>query len=145
MMKNKNMKKITIYIILIIFLVISLSGIIIAYGQLFPMSYFERIAIVSISAGLLGSVVYMTRGFYQSIAEKTDENKMFDFNRWIWWYLCRPIMGAIAGLILFIIIYLAFDLDQTDKNILAIFLTSFLSGYNFHEFIEKRISKKIEI
>ena len=139
------MKKLIIYTLLIFFLAVSLLGIVIAYKQLFSISYFERTALVAISAGILGSVVYMTRGFYQSLAEKNDENKMFDFNRWVWWYLCRPIMGAIIGLILFIIIYLAFDLDQTNKNILAIFLLSFLSGYNFHEFMEKRITKKIEI
>ena len=131
------MKKLTIYTLLIIFLAVSSLGIVIAYKQLFSISYFERVALVAISAGMLGSVVYMARGFYQSLAEKNDENKMFDFSRWVWWYLCRPIMGAITGLILFIIIYLAFDLDQTNKNILAIFLLSFLSGYNFHVFMEK--------
>lgn len=139
------MKKIIIYIILLIFLAISLFGIIIAYEQLFPINYFERAVIAAVSAGLLGSVVYMTRGFYQSIVEKTYENKMFDFKRWIWWYLCRPIMGAITGLVVFIIVYLAFDLDQTNKNILAIFLVSFLSGYNFHEFMEKRVTRNIGV
>ena len=137
------MKKFIIYLILIIFLALSAVGIFVAYKQSFPMDYFERAVLGAISAGLLGSVVYMTRGFYQSIAEKNDENKMFDFKRWIWWYLCRPIMGAITGLVLFIIVYLAFDLEQTSKNILAIFLLGFLSGYNFHDFMEKRISKNI--
>ncbi len=139
------MKKFVIFLILIFFLALSLLGIYCAYANIFFSTYLTKTIVVSIFSGILGSVVYMSRGFYQSIAENLDENRKFNFERWVWWYLCRPIMGGITGLLVFIIIYLAFDLQETIKNIFAIFLVSFLSGYNFHQFAENRLSKKIDI
>lgn len=93
--------------------------------------------------GLLGSTVYMTRGFYQSVVQK-DTDKKFNFV-WIWWYLCRPFLGLISGAIIFLIAYTLFDLEQTTKNKMLFGLFAFLAGFNFHDFIEKKITKKIDI
>lgn len=141
------MKKIAILIILLLNYFISIFGSIIIYYNKysFDFNYSEKLFLYSILAGLLGSIVYMTRGFYQSVAEGKDSNRSFDFDKWIWWYLFRPILGIIAGGIAFFIVYLAFDLEQSLKNQVAIYLVGFLSGYNFHDFIEKKIAKKIDL
>lgn len=141
------MKKIALFMFLLAIFAISIvSTVFIYYGIIFKTSnYTEKLLLYSIFSGILGSAVYMLRGFYYSTAEKNNTDKMFDFDRWIWWYVSRPIMGAVAGAISFIIIYLAFDLEQSAKNQLVIYLAGFLVGYNFHQFIENKISKKIEI
>lgn len=141
------MKKIIIFIfLLVVFFISAIGTALVYYDRLFPSAnYSEELFLYSVFSGLLGSAVYMIRGFYYSTVEKDNPEKIFDFNRWIWWYLSRPILGAIAGAISFIIIYLAFDLEQSGKNQLVVFLAGFLVGYNFHEFIERKIVKKIEI
>lgn len=139
------MKKFIIFALLILNYLISIIGTFFVYFNYYNRNFFEQSILFCIFAGILGSTIYMTRGFYQSIAEKVNENKIFDFNRWIWWYLVRPILGAVAGAISFLIIYLALDLEISMKNQISFYLLSFLCGYNFHEFVENKLSKKIDL
>ena len=143
---NKNMKKAIIYIITLTCYTISIAGLFFIYNGriLIGASFAEKTFFYSLFAGVLGSTAYMARGFYYSVAEKNNLERMFDFNRWIWWYLLRPFMGALAGSIAFVIIWLAFDLEKSTSNQLALVLIGFLSGYNFHEFIEKKIVKNLD-
>ncbi|MEA3493754.1 MAG: hypothetical protein U9R38_05150 [Candidatus Margulisiibacteriota bacterium] len=138
-------KKLVIFLVIIVSYLIAGTFLFLTYRDHFILSFSEKSCSLAIFSGLLGSAVYMTRGFYQSAVEKVDNSKMFDFERWIWWYLSRPILGAIAGGLAFLIIFLAFDFTETTKNQTAFVLLGFLSGYNFHEFIEKRISKRTDL
>ncbi|OGY41073.1 MAG: hypothetical protein A2Y82_01545 [Candidatus Buchananbacteria bacterium RBG_13_36_9] len=139
----KYMNKTIIYLLLVSYFVISVAGLALTYFSYpFNFNYTEKLFFYATFAGLLGSTVYMTRGFYQNIV---DPNKNFDANTWIWWYLCRPILGLVIGAASFFIAYLALDLEQTFKNQMAILLFGFIAGFNFHEFMEKRIEKKTSI
>lgn len=83
----------------------------------------------------------MARGFYQAMAGRPTK---FDFERFIWWYVFRPVVAAIAGVIMFIIFFLALDIEQTFKNQVAFFLVAFMVGYNFTAFMENKIQKIAE-
>lgn len=141
------MKKTGLFIFLLAITALSIIfSAFVYYGFVFKVYlYGEKLFLYSVFSGVLGSAVYMIRGFYYSTVEKNNSERIFDFDRWIWWYLSRPIMGAVAGAISFIIIYLAFDLEQSSKNQIVIYFAGFLVGYNFHDFIEKKVVKKIEI
>ena len=98
-------------------------------------------AVIALAAGMLGGAVYTARGFYQSVAGTPTP---FNFEKFFWWYLLRPAVSAIAGLVAATILYLAFDLQESFTNLAAFFLASFIVGYNFHAFIEHRIKKNAE-
>lgn len=96
-------------------------------------------------AGVLGSVIYAFRGFYQSIAEPENSPKAFNF-KWIFWYLIRPIAGGIFGFIVYALVrseLVAFGLTSkiSEQNNLMFFGTSFLAGFGFHDFAEYLSSK----
>lgn len=91
-------------------------------------------------AGMLGSVIYAFRGFYQSIVETDSSPKSFNF-KWIFWYLIRPISGGILGFVVYALAraeLVAFGLTTniSEQNNLMFFGTSFLAGFGFHDFAE---------
>jgi hypothetical protein len=91
-------------------------------------------------AGVLGSVIYAFRGFYQSIVEPDNSPKSFNF-KWIFWYLIRPISGGIFGFVVYALAraeLVAFGLTTSisEQNNLMFFGTSFLAGFGFHDFAE---------
>ncbi|MFH2001666.1 MAG: hypothetical protein ABIK28_18420 [Planctomycetota bacterium] len=92
-----------------------------------------------IAGGFLGGGIYMARGFYQSIMNKESP---FDFERFGWWYFFRFPLGGVAGGLSIIVSKLAFDLQQTEQNLLAFFFVGILAGYNFTDFIKSKLSKK---
>jgi len=102
-------------------------------------NYFLTTLSLSISGGLIGGSIYMGRGFYQSIAEMDNHSGKFNFNRWIWWYLLRPVFSAMAGGLIFLITHIAFDLEETTKNQIAFLILGLLAGYNFHDFAEHKL------
>lgn len=96
--------------------------------------------------GVLGSVVYAFRGFYQSIAEPRNSKRSFNF-KWVFWYLVRPLAGGIFGFVAYSFTRAelgAFGLTEkvTEQNNLMFFALSFLAGFGFHDFAEY-LSKKI--
>lgn len=137
------MNKTIIYLLLVFYFIVSITGLALTYfGYPFNFNYNEKLFFYATFAGLLGSSVFMMRGFYQNIV---DPNKNFDANTWIWWYLCRPILGLVIGGISFFIAYLALDLEQNIKNQIAILVFGFIAGYNFHHFMKKQIEEKTEL
>lgn len=80
----------------------------------------------------------MARGFYQSII---DKERSFDFGRYWWWYCFRLLLGPIAGALAIVAASLAFDLQESQQNLAAAFFLGVLSGYNFTDFINTRITK----
>lgn len=62
------MKKPLVFVIIIIFYVSSIAGSLLVYFEK-NFTNSEKLFLYSVAAGLLGSTVYMMRGFYQNIAE----------------------------------------------------------------------------
>ena len=133
------MKKFILYIVLLLFFILDFFFLFKIYKIAIP--FWEETFYFSVLMGLLGSLVYMTRGFYKSIIDGNGENSNFDF-KWIWWYLCRPLLGIVVGGLVFLITYTAFDLNGSVQNEFAIGLLSFLGGYNFTLFMNKKIENK---
>lgn len=102
--------------------------------SLSDIGYFAKGVLLGISGGLIGGGLYMARGFYQAIV-----NRQFDYNRFIWWYLCRPFVSAAAGGIAFVIAFLVLDIQETFKNLPAFFLIGIYAGFNFTAFAEGRL------
>jgi len=80
----------------------------------------------------------MARGFYQSHISK---ERPFDFGRYWWWYCFRLLLGPIAGGLAAVLLMLAVDLQETVQNLMVFFLLGVLSGFNFTNFINTRITK----
>lgn len=138
---TETKQKLVIYFIIILSILIGLVLIFVINfgGVLFSGNYFLSALIYSVSGGIIGGSIYMGRGFYQSVAEIVEESRKFDFNRWIWWYLLRPLLSGLAGGLLFLIIYIAFDLQESSKNQIAFFIFGILAGYNFHDFVSNKL------
>ena len=137
-MNDDNKQKLLIYLI-VIFTIVAAILLTIFGIKFLSDSCFLTTLILSVSGGMIGGSIYMGRGFYQSIAEIENTDRKFNFNRWIWWYLLRPFLSAIAGGIIFLIIYTAFDLQESTKNQIAFFLLGLFAGYNFHDFAEHKL------
>ena len=137
-MDNDTKQKLLIYLI-VIFTIIAAIILTLFGAKFFSGSYFFTTLFLSIGGGIIGGSIYMGRGFYQSIAEIENTDRKFNFNRWVWWYLLRPFLSAIAGGAIFLIIYVAFDLQESTKNQIAFFLLGLLAGYNFHDFAEHKL------
>ncbi len=131
-------QKFTIFAIIVLTFFIAIALIFCAI-KIYFVNYFFVSLLLSISGGMIGGALYMGRGFYQSIAETEKDERKFNFNRWIWWYLIRPIFSALAGGLLFLIIYTALNLQETQQNQVVFFMIGILAGYNFHDFAENKL------
>lgn len=94
--------------------------------------------------GVLGSVIYALRGFYQSTVE-ANSKRAFNL-KWIYWYLIRPFAGGIFGFVVYTFTraeLVAFGLTQkiSEQNNLMFFSISFLAGFGFHDFAEYLTNK----
>lgn len=145
-MKNKSLQKLIIFAWLIKVTILSLlmlfwvwNGDIFNFLNVNDKTLFKTFSYVFF-AGVLGSVIYAFRGFYQSIAEPRNSPKAFNF-KWIFWYLIRPIAGGIFGFVVYALAraeLVAFGLTSniSEQNNLMFFGTSFFAGFGFHEFAE---------
>lgn len=88
-------------------------------------------------AGGLGGSIYCIRGMYKAIAEDTFDTK------WVWWYLYRPFISAIMGVITYFLIVgglLSLSANgKTDlnKGIMLYSGLGFLAGFYFSKIMEK--------
>jgi len=107
--------------------------------------YHETSILYALFSGILGSTVYMTRKYYQTLASSTEGKTFYEFDRKIYWYIFRPILGAVTGILASLIIFISFDIAQTYQNQISIYLLGFLSGYNFSDFMKAKVDKRTEI
>lgn len=127
----EKLKEATIFLIIAVYLAISVY----AVYNIYPLpASFEKDLLIALTGGTFGGVFYMSRGFYQSVVQG-----IFDFNKYIWWYLLRPPMAALAGATSYLLIYSAFDLEPTFKNTCVFLLASLFAGYNFTAFVDGKI------
>ena len=77
----------------------------------------------------LGTVLYCIRGLYMSVSAKDDWD-----DRWLTWYLWRPIAGCILGLAVWVIlkagILAVSDSDSSEHNQYAFYALAFIAGVN---------------
>ncbi len=152
-MASKTKEKIVVFvwlmvvsIVAILFLFWSWNNDIFSVLQIHDKTAFKTIA-YTFFAGVLGSIIYAFRGFYQSIAEPENSPKTFNF-KWIFWYLIRPLAGGVFGFAAYAFIraeLVAFGLTTniSEQNNLMFFSTSFLAGFGFHDFAEY-LSEKVK-
>ena len=93
---------------------------------------------LSMAAGGIGSAVYCTRAFYSNyIAGR------FEFHRYIWWYVFRPITGCLLALALFalaqsqIIVLTDSDIKDSARSLATIFSVGFLAGFSTQQVVER--------
>lgn len=137
-MEEKNKQKIIIYTIILLTFLAGLFLLFVAIKYLLT-NYFLASLFFSISGGAIGGALYMGRGFYYSVAETEIEERKFNFERWIWWYLLRPIFSVVAGALLFLVVYTALNLQETQQNQVVFFIIGVLAGYDFHDFAENKL------
>lgn len=88
-------------------------------------------------AGGLGGTVYLIRSFYRKIFEKSFRPDVF------WWYLFRPFMGAIVGVVsYFLIVGGLLSIGSASspdyaKSVMLYCGISFLAGFSFTQFADK--------
>ena len=130
-------KEFFIFLLLMAYIVAALGG---AYYTAFQYSGPNtlKFAALAMAAGSLGSVVYCTRAFYSyHIAGQ------FDFDRFIWWYVFRPITGCLLALALFalmqsqIVILTSSDITEDFQSLSTIFAISFLAGFSTEQVVER--------
>ena len=83
--------------------------------------------------GLLGGSLYCLRGVYQSKCVRNDWD-----NRWIAWYLIRPIASSILGgmSVLFVALGLLAFTDAPEPT-KAVYIIAFFAGLNVDRFLKK--------
>ena len=103
-----------------------------------PAQKILKLALLAMAAGSLGSSVYCTRAFYSYyIAGK------FDFSRFVWWYVFRPITGSLLALTLFalmqsqITILASSEITENFQSLATIFSISFLAGFSTEQVVER--------
>ena len=88
-------------------------------------------------AGGLGGTVYLIRSFYKKIFERSFRPDVF------WWYLFRPLTGAIMGVVAYFLIVgglLSIGSAQSPdyaKSIMLYCGIAFLAGFSFTQFADK--------
>lgn len=140
------MRKGVIFSIIAICFFIALIGSYFVYQYSYKYYNYDEISLLyAIFGGVLGSTVYMTRKYYQTLASNSEGKTFYEFDRKIYWYLFRPILGAIAGLLAYLIIYVSFDLSNSQQNQISMYLLGFLSAYNFSDFMRNKVDKRTDI
>ena len=103
----------------------------------FCYDFFCRSVTVAASGGAIGGAMYMTRGFYQAVMGYPTP---FNFGKFFWWYLFRPVLSVAGGVTGFLLVYLAFDLQEGFKNMIAFLLGGLLIGFNLNEFMDRQVA-----
>jgi hypothetical protein len=88
-------------------------------------------------SGGLGGTIYCIRGFYKNVGE----NKFLP--SWTWWYIFRPIISAIIGIIVyFMFVGGLMSISNShsinySKSIMFYCSISFLAGFSFARLEDK--------
>lgn len=89
-------------------------------------------------SGGIGGTLYSIRGFYQSLGQG-----IFDIEKWMWWYIFRPIMSAVIGIFVYFLIVGGLlsignvsDVNYS-KGLMFYSAIAFLAGFSFTQFANK--------
>jgi len=130
-MKIKTVIGIYLYIFMIICMIIPIYS----YYSIFD-DLIRSLIYVSVAGGI-GATLYCIRGFYQNIADGE-----FDSEKWVWWYIFRPLIGFVAGIFIYFILggligLNSVELTFTSGGIMAYCALAFLTGFSFTHFANK--------
>lgn len=126
--------------IVIAYLILFFFGLCVAAYQLIINSLGEfedfRLVITCILIGGLGGVLYCLRGAYLNYSVKDQWS-----DKWIVWYLVRPIVSMICGGVSYIFLkagLLVLEAQkESDASNLGFYALSFIAGMNVDNFIAK--------
>jgi hypothetical protein len=116
------------------------------FGRIAPAGSFSllKTILLVMSAGGLGSTTYCMRALYHYYIRG-----MFDFDRFKWWYLFRPLAGALLSVAAFTLVTggsaaLGTPNSNAPSN-LSWFGVSYLAGFGTEQVIEwlRRASKSV--
>jgi hypothetical protein len=109
--------------------------VLVKYGLPEWLSGFSLV-VYCILIGGIGGVLYCLRGIYLSACVRNDWD-----NRWLPWYLIRPIASLISGGVSFLFLkagLLILDSAPTkDSSTLGFLALAFVAGYNVDKFMTK--------
>ena len=97
-------------------------------------------AIFSFCGGVLGATVFAFRGFYWAIGPQSSTNPRYRYDpNWTFWYLARPILGAILGVFVFGALLAGVSTLGTASfdttGVASFFTVAFLAGFSVTEFL----------
>lgn len=124
-----------IYLIVTLLIFISIGSL--TYIYKLENKLIFSLIIIACSGGI-GGTIYAIRGFYQNLGDG-----IFDFNKWIWWYIFRPGMSAIIGVFVYFLIVGGLlsignvsDINYS-KGLMFYSALAFLAGFSFTQFANK--------
>lgn len=95
-------------------------------------------AVYSFFAGMLGASAYCLRGFYWAVGPQQPKVRRYQYDpNFTFWYLSRPILGAVLGAALFAVLRAGVGTLGTASTSSAAsatyFAVGFLGGYSVTE------------
>jgi membrane protease YdiL (CAAX protease family) len=137
--KNKNnrfkINSIGIYLLSILLLYVSIA--VRTYLNQSADKFAFSLILIFCSGGI-GAVIYSIRGFYKNLAKEK-----FNFDSWVWWYIFRPIIGAVTAVFVYFLIVgglLSIGSISTvdySKGLIAYCGLAFLCGFCFTQIAAK--------
>lgn len=132
-MKNKDkINLIGIYLFLIL-----TTFVLVAFFAYFKINTpLFRYLVYATGSGGIGGTLYSIRGFYQNLGACKFKLS------WTWWYLFRPIIGAVAGVFAYFLIagglsFFGTPLETSySRRVMFYLAVSFLGGFSFTQFAD---------
>lgn len=87
------------------------------------------------AAGGLGATLYALRGFYWAVGPQRGDDSRFRYDpSWTWWYIFRPILGSVLGLVGYVAVRVALSpvrvpAPADEQSILPFVAIAFISGF----------------
>jgi len=103
-----------------------------------PKDKFIFFLLIIACSGGIGGTIYSIRSFYKNLVEGH-----FNFDRWIWWYIFRPVMSIVIGVFVYFLIaggLLAigdFSEINYSRGLMFCAAVAFLAGFSFTQFANK--------
>lgn len=147
----------TCYVIgflLLLFLGLAVASIVAIHLNEAPLinrSPWLRTSAMCAAFGMLGASIAATRKYYKVLITesasrelgKADAHTVWDFG-WTFYYLTRPILGAILGALAFVFVFIGFEILSISQNSsisrqgnMMLYAISLLSGYSVSQVLDR--------
>ena len=149
-------------ILLIVYLFIGVSVILtvhLNYSNVLAHSDLLRSHIICGAFGMVGAAIASIRKYYQYLITYSStkatgrSNKPMDWSfGWVYYYLTRPILGAVLGALAYLLSFIGFQvlsdsnsLEISSKGKYLLFAVSFVSGFSVSHVLDRvdAVSKQI--
>lgn len=94
------------------------------------------------AAGGIGATSYAMRGFYQAAGPRRADEPRYHYDpNWTWWYVLRPVMGGVVGVVGYVAVrVLLTPLDvprpQSESAYLSFSAIAFFAGYSLTQLFD---------